>query len=82
NALFALKVPENGENTIEANVLPFNSRGCYVKSTDNKLIIVHSLHDYLVADSPDVLLICPKSEAEQLKSIVKEAEDQKGEEYI
>jgi len=82
NALFALKVPDNGENTIEANALHFNSRGCYVKSTDNKLIIVHSLHDYLVADSPDVLLICPKSEAEQLKSIVKEAEDQKGEEYI
>lgn len=82
NSLFALKVPEGNENTIEANALSFSSKGCYIKSTEQKLIVVHSLHDYLVADSPDVLLICPKSEAEQLKFIVKEAEDQKGEEYI
>ncbi|WKN43877.1 mannose-1-phosphate guanylyltransferase [Tunicatimonas pelagia] len=81
HALFSLKTLGNGENTIEANALSIQSKNCFIKSTDGKLIIVHSLHDYLVADSPDVLLICPKSEVEQLKHIMKEAEEQKGEDY-
>ena len=82
NSLFALKLQEGEENTIEANSLTFESKGCYIKSTGKKLIIAHSLHNFLIADSPDVLLICPKSEVEQLKYILKEAEDQKGDEYI
>lgn len=82
NSLFTLKGQDGEENIIEANALPFDSKACYIKSTGNKLIIVHSLHNYLVADSPDVLLICPKSEAEKLKFILKEAEQHKGDEYI
>ncbi|MGB3588452.1 MAG: sugar phosphate nucleotidyltransferase [Tunicatimonas sp.] len=81
-ALFSLKKLGNEENTIEANAVSIQSKSCFIKSTDGKLIIVHSLHDYLVADSSDVLLICPKSEVEQLKQIMKEAEEQKGEDYI
>lgn len=80
-ALFSLKPPGSGENTVEANALHFNSAGCYIKSADDKLIIVHGLHDYLVADSPDVLLICPKTEVDQLKHIMKQAEEKKGKEY-
>lgn len=82
HSLFSLKTQGNGDNTIEANALHFNSKGCYIKSTDGKLIIVHSLHNYLVADSSDVLLICPKSEVEHLKHIMKQAKEQKGSEYI
>lgn len=80
-ALFSLKTLGNGENTVEADAISLQSKNCFIKSTNEKLIIVHSLHDYLVADSPDVLLICPKSEVGQLKQIMKEAEERKGEDY-
>lgn len=81
-SLFALKNHGGEENAIEANALALESNGCYIKSVGKKFIIVHSLRNYLVADSPDVLLICPKSEAERLKHILKQAEDQRGDKYL
>ena len=81
-SLFDLKDKNEDKNIVEANALVFDSRGSYIKSENDKLVVVHSLNDYLVANSNDVLLICPKSMAEKLKSIVNEAKTQKGEKYV
>ena len=82
SSLFDLKDKNEDRNIVEANALIFDSKGSYIKSENDKLVVVHSLNDYLVANSDDVLLICPKNMAEKLKSIVNEAKTQKGEKYV
>ena len=81
NALFNIKDKDEDTNIVEANALVFDSKGSYIKSENDQLIVVHSLDDYLVANSEDVLLICPKNMAEGLKKIVSEAKEKKGEQY-
>lgn len=36
----------------------------------DKLVVVNGLHDYIVADAGDVLLVCPKSEEQHIKQYV------------
>ena len=81
-SLFEIKDKNEDKNIVEANALVLDSQGCYIKSDNNKLIVVHGLDDFLVANSDDVLLISPKHMAEKLKTIVKEAKVQKGERYV
>lgn len=82
SSLFDLKDKNEDRNIVEANALVFDSKGSYIKSENDKLIVVHSLDDYLVANSDDVLLISPKHLAEKLKTIVNEAKVKKGERYV
>ena len=82
SSLFDLKDKNEDKNIVEANALVFDSKGNYIKSENDKLIVIHSLNDYLVANSDDVLLICPKDMAEKLKTIVNEAKTKKGEKYV
>lgn len=81
-SLFDLKDKNEEKNIVEANALLFESKGNYIKSENDKLLVVHSLDDFLVANSNDVLLICPKHLAEKLKDIVSEAKAKKGEKYV
>jgi mannose-1-phosphate guanylyltransferase len=44
-------------------------------SNKDKLIVVEGLRGYLVADTDDVLLICPRNNEERLKQIMKEVDE-------
>lgn len=43
-----------------------------IKGTKGKLIVAKGLHDYIVVDTDDVLLIFPKSEEQKIKEITQE----------
>ncbi|MBQ2068882.1 MAG: mannose-1-phosphate guanylyltransferase [Bacteroidales bacterium] len=54
---------KNGNASIEEAAMMKDSSGCIVYSKNkNKLLAVRGLKDYLVIDTDDVLLICPKDE--------------------
>ena len=53
----------NGNAFSAEKVLAENSRETLVISPDkNKLIAINGLEDYIVVDTDDVLLICPKDD--------------------
>lgn len=51
-------------------VMMFNSSNCMVNVPKDKLVILQDLHDYIVVESNDTLLICPRSEEQRIKQIV------------
>ncbi len=63
-------------------VMMFNSSNCMVNVTDNKLVILKDLHNYIVIESEDVLLICPRSEEQNIKQITAEVKTKFGNKYI
>jgi mannose-1-phosphate guanylyltransferase len=61
----------------------------YIESTDNivamsddKLVVIQGLDDYIVAESDNVLLICKKSEEQRIKHFVTDVKFRYGDEYV
>ena len=48
----------------------------------DKLAVVSGIHDYIVADSGDVLLICPKSEEQKIKQMVNDVRQHFDDKYL
>ena len=71
------------------NNAQLNCKTLYIESTDNivamsddKLVVLQGLDDYIVAESDNVLLICKKSEEQRIKHFVTDVKFRYGEEYV
>lgn len=76
--------PKNSDHNVaqNCNVLAYNSTGNIFAVEGEKLIVVDSLKDYIIADAGDVLLICPKSEEQRIKQMVNDAKLKYGEKFL
>lgn len=77
--------PKNRDANVtqQCSVLSYNSTGnIFAVSNPEKLIVVDGLKDYIVADTGDVLLICPKSEEQRIKNMVNDARIAYGDKYL
>lgn len=82
SSLYDTKPKDDQGNLIEANSLIYNSMRNYIKGSKDKLILVHGLEDYLVADCDNVLVICPRELESEFREFVNDAKNQKGNEFI
>jgi hypothetical protein len=57
------------------------SSGNIVKSR-GRLIALLGVKDHVVVDTPDALLICPKTETEAIRKVVEELKARKWETYL
>ena len=76
--------PKNREGNVtqNCNVLAYDSTGNIFAVRGRKLVVVNGLHDYIVADAGDVLLICPKADEQRIRNIVNDAQVSFGDKYI
>ncbi len=58
---------ENNNAINTGKVLSYDSKNCVVNLPDQKMAIIQGLDDYIVAESHDCLLICPKSEEQHIR---------------
>jgi mannose-1-phosphate guanylyltransferase len=69
-------------NVISGNYLGRGSSNCFVSGSSKKLIATVGLNDFVVVDTDDVLLICPKSNAQEVKKLVEQAEQEQKTKYL
>lgn len=76
--------PKNREANVtqNCNVMTYDSSGNIFAVRDEKLIVVSGLHDYIIADSGDVLLVCPKSEEQRIKQMVNDVQVRFDDKYL
>lgn len=77
--------PKNrqGNATQGCAVLSYDTTGCmFSESNPNKIIVADGLKDYVIADTDDVLLICPKSNEQKIKQYVNDVSQTLGESYL
>lgn len=69
------KLPKDDSNNavVNATVVLENASDNIIRSQATKLIVVDGLHDYIIVDNNDVLLIYPKNKEQEIKSIVARA---------
>lgn len=83
SALYDMSPKNRDANvTQNCNVLSYNSHGNIFAVRGEKLVVVDGLQDYIVADSGDVLLICPKAEEQRIKQMVNDAKVNFGDKYL
>ena len=63
-------------------VMMFNSSNCMVNVPEDKLVILQGLHDYIVVESNNTLLICPRTEEQSVKQIVADVKSSFGQRFI
>lgn len=69
---YANAKPEKGCYTDE------NTRSCIVSLPEGKVAVINGLKEYIVVDTEDVLLICPRSEEQNIKKFIDEVKYNEG----
>ncbi|MBA4302838.1 MAG: mannose-1-phosphate guanylyltransferase [Sphingobacteriaceae bacterium] len=71
-----------GNAVTGAQVVMYDASNCLVEVAGDKLVIISGLEDYIVADSPKGLLICPRDQENEIKNMLLEIKRQVGDKYL
>jgi len=63
-------------------VIMYDSSNCMVNVPGEKLVILKGLHDFIVVESNNTLMICPRDEEQNVKQIVADVKSKFGTKYI
>ena len=64
------------------NVMIIDSSACMVKAHNDKLLVLQGLDEYIVVDTPEILLICERSKEHQIKDYIAEIKRNKGDKFL
>lgn len=64
------------------HVMMYDSSNCMVNVPSKKLVILQNLHNYIVVESNNTLLICPRNEEQNIKHIVADVKVKFGNKFI
>ena len=63
-------------------VIMYDSSNCMVNVPGEKLVILQGLHDYIVVEANNSLLICPRDKEQSVKQVVADVKQKFGTKYI
>ena len=73
---------EDSNVTFKGSSILYNSKNNIVALSEGRLAVIEGLEGYLVAESDNVLLICPKDEESSIRRYVNDAQIQHGEDFV
>ncbi|MCD8072422.1 MAG: mannose-1-phosphate guanylyltransferase [Alistipes sp.] len=74
---------KDGEgNVVPANSALFDTCNCIVKAPADKMVVVENLENFIVVDSEDVLVVCPRDNEQNIKKYIEEVKFRKGDRFI
>jgi len=82
NAVYELQPRDAHGNALRGDALIVESGGNYVDGGKSKLIALLGVHDLIVVDTPDALLIADRGRAQQVGDLVKLLEKQKRDDLL
>ena len=71
-----------------ANAVPgegcylYDTRSSFVSLPKEKIAVISGLKEYIVVDTDDVLMICPRAEEQNIKKFIDEVKYKNGEKHI
>jgi mannose-1-phosphate guanylyltransferase len=74
---------EQGNARQRKKVMLYDCNNCFVGTRKaNKVIVVQGLDNFLVADTENVLLICPKDDINMLRKMINDTRVKMGEDFV
>ena len=71
-----------GNAVVGKQVMVVDANNCMVHASSDKLMVLQGLKDYIIVDTPDVLLICKRDQEQAIKEYVAEVKRNFGEQYL
>ncbi len=82
-SLHAEATQDDAQNVVQGDsVILQNVSDCLVRVPKHKLVVLRDLHDYIVVDEDDVLLIFPKSSEQEIKKVTQDIEKTLGSGFL
>ena len=72
-----LAAHDAAQNALFGDVVSVDARGCYVRAPNGKVVAIVGLEDIVVVDTPDALLVMPRSRAQDVRAVVNELKAKK-----
>jgi len=73
---------KSSDNIVKGKHFHLDSEGNLIYSYTNKLIATLGIKDSIIVDTEDVLLVCPKAQAQNVRKIVEQLEKEGKTEYL
>lgn len=68
-SLYQLSSKDADGNVVPAFAKTYNTSNCMIRTSVGKVIVVDSLRDYIIVDTPDALMICPRTNEQHIKQV-------------
>ena len=81
-SMYEYSTKDDKGNTFSTNTFAFDTEGCVIRTTDDKVVVVEGLKEYIVVDTPDVLMVCPRSAEQNIKRYIETVNFTKGNKFI
>lgn len=70
DALWAVSERDRDGNRLEGDVIAIDSRNCFVRGTERRLVAALGLEDIVIVDTPDAVLVAPRARVQDVKQLV------------
>ena len=77
-----LAARDDDDNALFGEVVAVETRGSYVRAPAGKTVAVVGLEDIVVVDTPDALLVMPRSRAQDVRAVVNTLKARKRTQYL
>lgn len=82
-SVYQLSQHDKDENAVIADACyTYSTDHCFISLPKGKMAVVNGLKDYIIVDTPDALLICPRSEEQSIKNYLDDVKFKDGDKYI
>ena len=81
-SLYQLSSKDADGNVVPAFAKTYNTSNCMIKTSVGKVIVVDSLRDYIVVDTPDALMICPRPNEQHIKQVLEDVKQFEGGKFV
>lgn len=71
-----------GNAIVGPHVMVDHTSNCIINMPKDKLAIIQGLENFIVVQTENVLLICPKDDEQQVRNLVNDVKLKKGEKYV
>ena len=82
-SLYEEKEKDYLQNAVSGrNVVIYDSYNNIIHVPDNKMVVLQGLENYIVVDTPDVLLVCSKDQEQRIKEFTQDIKINRGERFL
>lgn len=82
-SLYEHRQKDKDKNSIIGkNVFAYDSSNCIINMPDDKLVVLQGLENHIVVESDGILLICNRSDEQEIKQYVNEIKLKLGDKYL
>ena len=73
---------QKGNAVVGKNTMLYDTKNCIINMPEDKVVVLQGLEDYIVVESENVLLVCKKTDEQQIRQFVNDVRMEKGEKYV